>query len=202
MAFDRDCIISDMISAGCAFQEGTTCEGRLDVLKLVVIGVLSGIETLITVLCPFPFIVATVLSQAHSHIMALRLTMELSVCMSSSLSETFFHDALEYFHFSGNFLYLLPEKVDLTDLPPECILVCFPERAQFVQKCFMRRQLRSESGHVRSKGSNEGFQRCRHVFEYRRRMDSNISANLSSLRRLVYNASVPPSYLQHSVPSP
>jgi hypothetical protein len=122
-----------MISAGCAFQEGTTCEGRLDVLKLVVFGVLSGIETLILVLCPFQFIVATVLSRAHSHIMALTLTMRLSVCTSPSLSETFFHDALEYLHLSGNFLYLLPEKVDLTDLLPECILVCFSEREQFVQ---------------------------------------------------------------------
>jgi hypothetical protein len=66
-----------MISAGCAFQEGTTCEGRLDVLKLVVFGVLSDIETLIPVFCPFHFIVVTVLSRAHSHIMALRLTMGL-----------------------------------------------------------------------------------------------------------------------------
>jgi hypothetical protein len=133
MAFDRDWIISGIIIAGCAFQEGTTCEGRLDVLKLVVFDVLSGIETLIPVLCPFHFIVATVLSRAHSHIMASRLTMGLRVCTSPSLSETFFHDALEYFHFSGDFLYLLPEKVDLTDLLPECILVCFSERAQFVQ---------------------------------------------------------------------
>src|SRR5258708_7020227 len=124
-----------MISAGCAFQEGMTCEGGLDVLKLVVFGFLSGIETLIPALCPFwkHFIVATVLSQAHSHIMALRFIMGLRVCTSPSLSETFFHDALEYFNFSGNFLYLLSEKVDLADLLPECILVCFSERAQFVQ---------------------------------------------------------------------
>src|SRR6267154_1412377 len=27
-----------MISVGCAFQEGTMCKGRLDILKLIVIG--------------------------------------------------------------------------------------------------------------------------------------------------------------------
>jgi hypothetical protein len=122
-----------VISAGCAFQEGTTCESRLDVLKLVVFGVLSGIEALIPVLCSFYFIVATVLSGAHSHTTALRFTVGLRVCTSPSLPETFFHDTLEYFHFSGNFLYFLPENVDLTDLLPECISVCFSERAQFVQ---------------------------------------------------------------------
>jgi hypothetical protein len=46
----------------CALQEGTTCEGWLDVLNLVVFGVFWGIETLVPVLSPFHFIVATVFS--------------------------------------------------------------------------------------------------------------------------------------------
>jgi len=51
-----------MFSASCALREGTTCEGRLDVLNLIVLGVLSGIETLVPVLCPFNVIVTTVRS--------------------------------------------------------------------------------------------------------------------------------------------
>jgi len=65
--------------------------------------------------------------------MALTLTLGLRVRTFPPLSETFFHDALEYLHFSGNFLYLLPKEVDLTDLLPESILVRFSKRAQFVQ---------------------------------------------------------------------
>jgi len=118
-----------MICASCALQEGTTCKGRLDILDLVVFDVLLGIETLIPIPFPFHFIVATVLSRAHSHTMVLRLIMGLRKCTSSPLSETFFHGALEYFHLSGNFLYLLPKKVDLTNLLPQCILVRFSERA-------------------------------------------------------------------------
>jgi hypothetical protein len=117
----------------CALQEGTTCESRLDVLDLAVFGVLLGIEILVLVLFPFRFIVATVLSQAHSHTMALGLNVGLKVITFPSFSKTFFHDALEYLHFSSNFFYLLPEKVDLTDLLSKCILVRFSERAQFVQ---------------------------------------------------------------------
>jgi hypothetical protein len=73
--------------------------------------------------------------------MALGLTVGLREITFPSLSETFFHDTLEYFDFSSNLLYLLPEKVDLTDFLPKCILVRFSERAQLVQQCFMRRQL-------------------------------------------------------------
>ena len=81
----------------------------------------------------FNFIVATVLSLAHSHDMASGFTMGLREITFPSLSEAFFHDALEYLHFSGNLLYLLPEKVDLADLLPKCILVRFSESAQFIQ---------------------------------------------------------------------
>jgi hypothetical protein len=74
-----------------------------------------------------------IIENLNSHTMAMKLTAVLRRCSFPSLSETFFHDTFEYFQFSGNFLYPLPEKVDRTDLLLECILVCFSERVQFVQ---------------------------------------------------------------------
>jgi hypothetical protein len=126
-----------MVRASRAFQERTACESGLDVLDLVVVGALLGIKIVILVLNPFRFVVATVLPLVNIQAMALGLIVGVGKTTFPSLSETFFDDALKYFHFSGNLLNLSPEEVDLPDLLSKSILVRFSERAQFVQQCFM-----------------------------------------------------------------
>ena len=56
----------------------------------------------------------------------------------------------------------------------------------------MRRQLQGESGHVRSKSGDEGFQRYFHVVEYKKMGGQSITANLFSPQQLVYITSAPP----------
>jgi len=122
-----------MVCASCTLQERTPCESGLDVLDLVVVGPLLGIKVDALVLIPFRFVVATVLSLVDIQATTLGLIVGVGKTTFPSLSETFFHDALKYFHFSGNLLYLSPEEIDLPDLLSKSILVRFSERAQFVQ---------------------------------------------------------------------
>jgi hypothetical protein len=120
-----------------ALQQRTTCESRLDILDLVVVGVLLGTEFFVFVPIPFRCIVATILSPVDIQAVTLGLIVGVGETSFPSFSQPFFHDALEHLHFSSDFLYLSPEEVNLTDLLSKCILVRFSERAKLIQKCFM-----------------------------------------------------------------
>jgi hypothetical protein len=119
-----------IIRARCALLERTARKLGLNVLNLVVACILLRIETL---LFPFRFVVVAVRSLVI-YAMASGVIMGVRETTFPSLSKTLFHDALEYFHFSGNFLYFPPEEINFVDLPPKCILVRFSERTQFIQQ--------------------------------------------------------------------
>jgi len=118
-----------MVCVRCALQEGTACEGGLNVFNSEVLGIVLSIETPLLDLFRLCFVVDDAISLPDVQGTAIGLIMRVSETTFPSLSQTFLHDAFEYLHFPGNFFYLEPEEVDLADLLPERILVRFSERA-------------------------------------------------------------------------
>jgi|SRR6266404_5047090 len=95
------------------------------------------IGTLVLVLVLDPslsyFDVADVSFLARIRTMVPGLIVKVGETTLPSFSEALFYNSLEYFHFSCDFFYFSSEQVDLAHLLPKGILVCFSERAEFVE---------------------------------------------------------------------
>jgi hypothetical protein len=117
-----------------ALEQCTTCESRLDVLNLVVVGIWLGIGTfafILLFLFLFHFRVFAVFTIVRA--VGLRLIVGVRGTTLPSLSETLFYHTFEYLHFSSNFFYFSPEEIDVAHFLPKRMLVRFSERPQFIK---------------------------------------------------------------------